>query len=428
MRPLRAAWRDYREAVARFTPPARGLLATEALLWTGHGVSQVLFNLYLLEAGLGPPAVGHAISLLGVGFALATLPASVLARRWGLRRTILLGVAVDGLGQLLRCLSPWTPVMFAASALVGVGQSFIQVAAAPFMSEHSTPRERTHLFSTFFALSLVAGVAGSLLGGWLPRGLEHLPSLAGPGLLGAYRLTLAAGAAFSLAGLLPLARLGVREDRGRGILSEPMSPEVRRRLVPIGVNGLLIGAGAGLVIPFMNLYFAQRFRCSSAQIGSFFSVAQLSTAAAALLAPATARRFGKLRSAVAAQLLSLPFLVTLGFENRLGVAVAAFWVRATLMQASTPLLGTFVMEALPPEQRATATGVINLLWNVGWAASATLAGGAIQRFGYSVPFAITATLYAAAALYFYSAFRGTPEADAEPRLSEEAKGHRGEGP
>ena len=188
-------------------------------------------------------------------------------------------------------------------------------------------------------------------------------------------------------------------------------------LVRLGVKWmLLIGMGAGLVIPFMNLYFKDRFACSSAQIGTFFSVAQVFTAAAALLGPALARRYGKLRTAILSELLSLPFLVTLGIEHRLEVAVVAFWFRATLMQAITPLLNTFIMEALPSELRSTATGVITLLWNVGWALSATLAGGVIQQFGYEVPFYATASLYGAAAIYFYRSFRRMPGvAHAEPQ-------------
>ncbi len=54
MTPLGAAWHDYRDAVVRFSPPARRLLWTEVLMWTGHGVSQVLFNLYFVEAGEAP--------------------------------------------------------------------------------------------------------------------------------------------------------------------------------------------------------------------------------------------------------------------------------------------------------------------------------------------------------------------------------------
>ena len=204
--------------------------------------------------------------------------------------------------------------------------------------------------------------------------------------------------------------------------------QAARRLFPIALNAALIGAGAGLVIPFMNLYFKTRFHCSSGQIGLFFSLAQVFTAIASLLGPAVARRYGKMRTAVVSELLSLPFLVTLGFESRLGIAVGAFWLRATLMQASTPLLQTFIMEALPPGLRARATSIMNLVWNVGWAVSATLAGLIIQRFGYAVPFYLTALLYAVAASTFYLAFRRTPELPAEARVSEAAKGQRGETP
>src|SRR5436309_1207274 len=116
---------------------------------------------------------------------------------------------------------------------------------------------------------------------------------------------------------------------------------------PLVLAAALIGSGAGFVIPFMNLYFHHRFHCSSAQIGVWFSVAQVCTAMASLSAPAVARRFGKLRTAVASELLSLPFLVTLGGERHLPVAVGAFWLRATFMQASTPLLQAFIMEVLP---------------------------------------------------------------------------------
>jgi predicted MFS family arabinose efflux permease len=207
----------------------------------------------------------------------------------------------------------------------------------------------------------------------------------------------------------------------------PVTREERRRLLPIALNALLIGMGAGLVIPFMNLYFKDRFHCSSARIGLLFSVAQVFTAAAALLGPALARRFGKLRVAVSSELASLPFLVTLGGEHRLGVAAASFWMRATLMQAATPLLQTFVMEAMPPSLRARATSLTNLVWNLGWGVSAVMAGTVIERFGYAMPFYMTAVLYAIAATTFWLAFRKVPEQGADVKLSEEAKGTRTDG-
>lgn len=432
MNPLRSTFEDYAVAARGFSRPARRFLLATLLTWAAHGVSSVLFNLYLIEGGFRESFVGRVVSLGGLGMALAALPAGMLADRWGRRRTLVLGAFVEGSAMLLRALVLSPTLICVASFGAGVGQALFAISAAPFITEHSTPRERTHLFSAFFAVELVASVIGSAFGGWFPALLGRLPLEPSPGLLESYRITLVIGALVAFVGMIPMATLRSVQESVLTRAREAIDPAALRKLRPIGVQAFLIGAGAGLVIPFMNLYFSQRFHCSSAQIGMFYSVAQITTAIAALLGPAIALRYGKLRTATAFQLLSLPFLVTLGAETQLHVAVAAFWMRATLMQSGTPLLNTFIMETLPPSLRARSASLTNMLWNVGWAFSATLSGLVIQRFGYDKPFYITAVLYATSALYFYRSFRGTKEIPREAPgatpLSEEAKGNRGEGP
>lgn len=426
MTALRHALADFLDAARSFSRPARFYLSAEFLVWTAHGIFGVLFNLYLVERGFPERFVGHALSANAVGLALMALPAGLLAERWGRRRTLVLGAILEGLGHVLRASVAHGPTIMATGVVVGAGQAMFQIAAPPFLAEHSSPRERTHLFSTFFASALVAGVVGSALGGALPRlALALWPA---GGLAGAYRAVLLVGAGLAMASAVPMLAMGPLPEKPLAHASTPVTREERRRLVPIGLNALLIGMGAGLVIPFMNLYFKDRFACSSVQIGTFFSIAQVFTAFAALLGPALARRFGKMRTAVASELLSLPFLVTLGAERRLPVAVGSFWLRATLMQAATPLLQTFVMEAMPQALRARATSVMSLVWNLGWALSTLAAGGVIERFGYAMPFYVTATLYATAATTFWLAFRHMPESGGDVRLSEGAKGRLADGP
>jgi len=427
MTALVAAWRDFRAAARLFSRPARLYLGAEFLMWTAHGIFSVLFNLYLVEAGASEAFVGRAISAAAVGMVLAALPAGTLADRWGRRRTLMLGALLEGSGHVLRALCTHGVPVLGAGLVVGLGQSLFQIAAVPFLTDQSTPRERTHLFSTFFASALIAGVVGNALGGALPVLVRHLaPGLT---LFAAYRVVLLLGALGAASASLPLFALrGLVEPRHAAAAPEAHRADLRL-LAPIALNAALIGAGAGLVIPFMNLYFKNRFGCTSVAVGAFFSIAQVFTAVAALAGPAVARRFGKLRTAVGSQVLSLPFLVTLGGERHLPLAVGAFWLRATFMQASTPLLQAFVMEVLPGELRARSSSLNNMLWNLGWAASAVLAGVLIERFGYAIPFYVTATLYLTAATTFYFAFRGRPEtAPAPVRLSEEAKGLRGDGP
>ncbi len=427
MTAVREAWRDFVEAAGMFSRPARLYLSAEFLVWTAHGIFAVLFNLYLVEAGKSESFVGRAIASSAVGMIAAALPAGWLADRWGRRRTLMLGAVLEGVGHLARAFTTDGAAVIGLGFVAGLGQSFFQIAAAPFLTDHSTPRERTHLFSVFFASALLAGVFGNALGGALPvwvRALSPATSL-----FEAYRVALFVGGLFSVSAALPLLVLrGLREPTPEHGAPPPPAHELRK-LRPIAINAALIGSGAGLVIPFMNLYFKNRFECTSDQIGLYFGVAQVFTAAASLAGPAVARRFGKLRTAIASQVLSLPFLVLLGGERHLPLAVGAFWLRATFMQASTPLVQSFIMESLPQELRARSTSLVNMLWNVGWAASATMAGLVIERFGYHMPFYVTAVLYATAALTFYRAFRGTRESATAPvRISEEAKGLRGEGP
>ena len=416
MSPWRAAWRDWATALGEFSRPARLLLVASLLAWIGFGINAVLFNLYLVEAGFDEAFVGRAIALNGFGLALAALPAGVIADRWGRRRCLALGAVLEGLGIMVRAVTVHQAAIYAGCFVAGAGQGWIAIGAAPFLTEHSGPRERTHLFSAYHAVSLIAGVIGSLLGGWIPAGLLALRLPLGA--FGAYRATLVLSALIGWSSLAALAAMGLKREpaiahdpagRGAGALG---------LLAPIALNAFLIGAGAGLVIPFMNLYFKTRFQCSSAQIGVFFSIAQVVTAVASLLGPLVARRFGKLRTATASELLSLPFLVTLGFERRLDLAVAAFWMRATLMQAATPLIGAFVMEALPGSLRARSASLNSLVWNAGWATSAIAAGAIIARFGYEVPFYITAGLYLTASVTFYLRFRGTRETRVEPAPSD----------
>ena len=175
MTPFRAAWQDYRGAAATFSRPSRLFLLSTLFAWAGYGVNQVIFNLYLVEGGFQEAFVGRVIAINGVGLALAALPAGWLAERRGRRLCLVLGAAIYGCAQLVRALVLVPDVLYAASFMAGVGQALTAIAAAPFLTEHSSPRERTHLFSAFFAAELLAGVIGSLVGGSMPAALRALP-------------------------------------------------------------------------------------------------------------------------------------------------------------------------------------------------------------------------------------------------------------
>ena len=60
-------------------------------------------------------------------------------------------------------------------------------------------------------------------------------------------------------------------------------------------------------------------------------------------AESLAERYGKVKTIVGTQLASLPFMVYLGFAGYLPLAVAAFVMRAALMNMSGPIANALIL-------------------------------------------------------------------------------------
>lgn len=400
--------RDTYYTTREFTKNARLFLVSTFLTWTGFWVNQVLFNLYLTEGGYNEEFAGRCASLTALGMALAAFPAGFLADRLGRRLSLLLGAAGLGLSLLVRALTLDPTTLVVSSFFAGACHSVIAITGSPFMTENSASHVRTHLFSAHFISTLAAGFVGNLGGGQLPGVLQHLAPALSDSLMLAYRWSLGIAAISTGLAMWPLFFVRetppVESQDSTGAEWKSSAGSITK----LAFNYILIGLGAGLIMPFFNLYFANRFECSSAQIGLFFAGSQIITAVAVIAGPRLARRFGLLRTVAGLQLASLPFLVTLGFENTLWIAVLAFWARASLMQTSSPLENAFAMEVVSPKLRARTAGINNTFWFLGWAISANASGWIMANVGYEYPYYMTAVFYGLASIVFYWSFRKDP--------------------
>jgi len=72
---------------------------------------------------------------------------------------------------------------------------------------------------------------------------------------------------------------------------------------------------------------------------------------------------------------------------------------------STPIGSAFAMELLPQRLRATANSLMSMSWNLLWAASTAASGWMMQRYGYAIPYYLTAVCYAVSAVSYYLFFR-----------------------
>ena len=135
-----------------------------------------------------------------------------------------------------------------------------------------------------------------------------------------------------------------------------------------------------------------------------FAWGSLAMGVGLILAPALADRFGKIKVVVFTQGLSIPFLVMLGFSPLFGFSALAYYIRLTLMNMSSPVYQTFVMEQVDSESRAMVASLNSMVHSFGRAFSPIISGWLQVSYGFGPPFIGTITLYIAAVVMYYFFF------------------------
>jgi MFS family permease len=156
---------------------------------------------------------------------------------------------------------------------------------------------------------------------------------------------------------------------------------------------LLTSIGAGLIMPFMNIFFREVHRQTDPAIGALFAWGSLAMGIGLLVAPPLADRFGKIQIVVITQALSIPFLVLLGFSPLFWLSAASYYIRLALMNMTTPVFTTFVMEQVEPSSRAMVASLVSMVWNFGRAFSPMVSGWLQVRYGFGPSFMGTIILY-----------------------------------
>jgi MFS family permease len=178
------------------------------------------------------------------------------------------------------------------------------------------------------------------------------------------------------------------------------TPTVQRLVI---VN-MLIGIGAGMIVPFFNVYFHKVLSAPTEQIGVIFSIGQVTMVVGLLLIPMLTERIGKVRTIAITQLLSIPFLILIAVTTNIYLAGFAYVMRMTFMNMANPAISNFNMELLGDRERATVGSLTSMGWNVFLALSTYLSGIMMANDNYLLPYMITCVVYLLAAVAYYVFF------------------------
>jgi MFS family permease len=167
---------------------------------------------------------------------------------------------------------------------------------------------------------------------------------------------------------------------------------------------LLTSIGAGLIMPFMNVFYRQVHNQPDPVIGTLFAWGSLAMGIGLLVAPPLAERMGKIKFVVISQGLSIPFLILLGYAPWFWLSAASYYVRVALMNMSGPVYQTFVMEQVDASARATIASLVSMSWNFGWAFSPMISGWIQVRYGFGPVFLGTIVFYLISVWLYYVFF------------------------
>jgi MFS family permease len=168
---------------------------------------------------------------------------------------------------------------------------------------------------------------------------------------------------------------------------------------------VLTGLGAGLVVPYFNLFFVQHLRASPALFGLIDGGANGLTALTTLVAPWLAQRMGKIPSIALTRLLSIPVLLLIGLPGLLPLAALLYPFRQGVMDMSNGVLLVFAMESVEERYRGIANSTYQAAFQVPWALTASIGGFLIARLGYTPLFLLTAACYLLAIAVLVGRFR-----------------------
>lgn len=406
----------YLSRIKSFSHNARLYLLSEALYGIATGVFQLLFNFYVLSLGYDEAVLGNMVAARSMTSLILALPMGFLIDRIGRRNAIILSIGGFAVSVAFMLLFPTNAMFLGMNILQGMAQSLGGVAMGPFLMDNSQEAERTYLFSLSSGMRMTAVSIGQWVGGYLPSWFA-LKLAIGAMDTQAYSLSLWTVSLAGILGVLPMLFVPNRthENKLRSVFA-PLSfirknPGKFQKLI---LPNLITSVGAGLIMPFMNVFFRTVHNQSDTSIGAYFAWGSLAMGLGLVIAPALAERFGKIEVVVGSQALSVPFLALLGFSPWFGVVLLAYYIRTMLMNMSSPIYSTFVMEQVEPESRGMLASLSSMAWNFGWALSPTVSGYLQIKYGFGPPFILTIILYSIAIMMYYFWFlRPVKKGDAQ---------------
>lgn len=353
--------------------------------------------LYMKVEGFSDPQIADIISWRFAGVLLLALPLGIWIR--GKRLKNLFFASAIGVPFFAVLIILFTHLRLQNSLLIaqflwGTSFSFIQIAIIPFILRNLPAEQHTP--------AIVLSVATWSLAGIVSAVMVWILNSANPVLFSERNMMLIVSV-LSFAGILCVRASRLVENTNQFVKIDQANSYDWKLILKALIPALVIATGAGLTIPFINLFFARVHHLPTNTISLWNFLAALLVASAGLLVPKIKKQMGYSRAIPLTQSLAVVSLVLLAttewYANlyfAAGIAIACYMLRQPLMNLAGPMTSELGMKYVGPKNQEMTSALISAVWSGSWFISTRFIFGNLRDTGwpYVSIFLITAALYA----------------------------------
>ena len=381
------------------------LIMLEFTLSLIHVAFILVLNIFLRKQGFSDPEIASFNSLRFIGALIFAFPLGIYIRGKKLKPFFLLAAIIVPITSALIIESVHNetiPLIKLSFLLWGVGMMLMRVCSLPFIIRNTTQDNSTEALSlsasTWSLATIFSGIIISGLdwinyysfGSWIiyfnERNILWIITVLGiSAIIFALRIS-------------EKAPNNIQKDSTVFSLYKQYDWKVIiKALSPL----IMISIGAGLTIPFVNLFFNSVFRLSASEFSILGSITAFLVFTFSLLVPSIRKKYGYWFTIVIVQAISICCLIVMAlmelyvnYSFALIIALIAYIFRQPLMHMAHPASNELLMNYVGKRNQELISALSSSLWSASWFVSAKVFEWLrLLDFQYYQIFLITAGLY-----------------------------------
>lgn len=346
--------------------------------------------------GAGPAQIGSINGAFMLTAGLLSIPAGLLADRFGRKVPIIAGFTAIAASSLLVTRCHLAGEMAAAYVLFGAGLAACAPGMLSLVADVMPSQLLGKAYGWYTTAIYIAMTLGPATGGYLAKAL------------GLREVFFVSGGLLVLVTLLALLALPEGPPRHKTdlhvILVASFELLHNRSLLACLLATVGSCIGFGVFLTFLPLYAALH-GYDPAQVGLVFAAQAITNVVGRVPIGSLADRVDRRRLVAAGLILLAVALAALGQVALLGQLMACAAIMGIGMALNFTAIGALIAERVPAAQRGLAMGMYNSCVYLGMMTGSTIMGLALKRIGYPIGFAAAGSMPLAALLLFLSMMR-----------------------